>query len=108
YRQAREELAALGHATTISYLAEMCGAVLEQTGLLPHANPGVMSADEIALLRKVTASQGIMLESASPRLCKRGQVHFGSPDKHPAVRLQTIRLAGEAGVPFTSGILIGI
>jgi FO synthase len=108
YRQAREELAALGHATTISYLVEMCQAVLDETGLLPHANPGVMDAADIALLRKVTVSQGVMLENVSPRLCERGQVHFGSPDKHPAVRLDTIRLAGEARVPFTSGILIGI
>jgi FO synthase len=108
YRQAREELAALGHGTTISYLAEMCQTALDETGLLPHANPGVMDAADIALLRKVTASQGIMLENVSPRLCERGGVHFGSPDKHPAVRLETIRLAGEARVPFTSGILIGI
>ena len=108
YRQAREELAIFGHATTISYLEEMCRAVLEETGLLPHANPGVMNAEEIERLRKVTVSQGIMLENVSPRLCARGQVHFGSPDKHPQVRLETIRLAGEARVPFTTGILIGI
>ncbi len=108
YRQAREELETLGHATTISYLAEMCRAVLEETGLLPHANPGVMTADEIALLRTVSVSQGIMLESISERLCERGGPHFGSPDKHPGVRLETIRLAGEQRVPFTSGILIGI
>lgn len=108
YRQAREELAELGHATTLSYLAEMCRAVLEETGLLPHANPGVMNAGDIAKLRKVTVSQGLMLENASPRLCERGQAHFGSPDKHPYIRLETIRLAGEARVPFTSGILIGI
>jgi FO synthase len=108
YRQAREELAALGYPTTISYLAEMCRAVLDETGLLPHANPGVMNADEVALLRTVTVSQGIMLENVSSRLCRRGEVHFGSPDKQPAVRLETIRLAGEARVPFTSGILIGI
>jgi FO synthase len=108
YRQAREELAALGHATTLSYLAEMCRAVIEETGLLPHANPGVMMADDVAMLRAVTVSQGIMLENISPRLYARGGVHFGSPDKDPAVRLETIRLAGEARVPFTSGILIGI
>ncbi|HTT81947.1 MAG TPA: 5-amino-6-(D-ribitylamino)uracil--L-tyrosine 4-hydroxyphenyl transferase CofH [Rhizomicrobium sp.] len=108
YRQARDELAGLGHATTISYLAEMCRAVIEETGLLPHANPGVMTADDIAQLRGVTVSQGIMLENVSPRLFARGGVHFGSPDKDPAVRLATIRLAGEARVPFTSGILIGI
>jgi FO synthase len=108
YRQAREELATLGHSTTLSYLAEMCGAVIEETGLLPHANPGIMQAEDLARLRRVTISQGIMLENVSPRLAKRGGVHFGSPDKDPAVRLETIRLAGEARVPFTSGILIGI
>jgi FO synthase len=108
YSAAREALAALGHQTTISYLTAMCGLVLRETGLLPHANPGVMTREEIAGLREVTASQGIMLESTSERLCERGGVHFGSPDKHPAVRLETIRLAGELKVPFTTGILIGI
>ncbi len=108
YRQAREELDAMGYATTIEYLAAMCELVRKETGLLPHANPGVMTRDEIALLRRSCASQGIMLESASERLCERGGAHFGSPDKHPAVRLETIRLAGELAVPFTTGILIGI
>ncbi|MET0671060.1 MAG: 7,8-didemethyl-8-hydroxy-5-deazariboflavin synthase CofG, partial [Xanthobacteraceae bacterium] len=108
YAASRAELARLGHATTISYLAQAARAVFEQTGLLPHVNPGVLNADEIAALRKVSVSQGIMLESVSRRLCKRGGPHFGSPDKDPAVRLQTIRLAGEQGVPLTTGILIGI
>ncbi|MFM9972752.1 MAG: 5-amino-6-(D-ribitylamino)uracil--L-tyrosine 4-hydroxyphenyl transferase CofH [Burkholderiales bacterium] len=108
YRQAREELDALGYATTIEYLAAMCELVRKETGLLPHANPGVMNREEIALLRGSCASQGIMLESASARLCQRGGPHFGSPDKHPSVRLETIRLAGELAVPFTTGILIGI
>ena len=108
YRAAREVLEALGHETTISYLKAMCALVLRETGLLPHANPGVMTRQEIAGLRDVTASQGIMLESTSERLCEKGQVHYGSPDKHPAVRLETIRLAGELRVPFTTGILIGI
>lgn len=108
YRQAREELESLGHPTTLSYLAEMCRVVIEETGLLPHANPGVMASEDIARLREVTASQGLMLESISPRLCERGEVHFGSPDKHPDVRLETVRLAGQARVPFTTGILIGI
>jgi FO synthase len=76
--------------------------------LLPHANPGVMTREEIAGLREVTASQGIMLESTSERLCRQGGVHYGSPDKAPAVRLETLRLAGELKVPFTTGILIGI
>ncbi|HYC14637.1 MAG TPA: 5-amino-6-(D-ribitylamino)uracil--L-tyrosine 4-hydroxyphenyl transferase CofH, partial [Stellaceae bacterium] len=82
--------------------------VLRETGLLPHLNPGVMSREEIEKMRQVSVSQGIMLESASERLALKGGPHFGSPDKLPAVRLATIRAAGEAGVPFTSGILIGI
>ena len=108
YRAAREELEALGCETTIEYLARMAQLVLDETGLLPHANPGVMSAEELALLRGVSASQGIMLETASSRLSERGGPHFGSPDKLPAVRLETLRLAGEQRIPFTSGILIGI
>jgi FO synthase len=108
YQAARDALAALGYATTIEYLTAMCGLVLRETGLLPHANPGVMTREEISGLRAVTASQGIMLESTSERLCEKGGVHYGSPDKHPAVRLETIRLAGELKVPFTTGILIGI
>src|SRR6201991_132675 len=108
YRAAREALDALGHETTISYLREMCALVLKETSLLPHVNPGVMTREEIASLREVSASQGIMLESSSERLCQQGGVHYGSPDKHPAVRLETIRLAGELKVPFTTGILIGI
>ncbi|MCC6382497.1 MAG: 5-amino-6-(D-ribitylamino)uracil--L-tyrosine 4-hydroxyphenyl transferase CofH [Dehalococcoidia bacterium] len=108
YKVARRELAELGHETTISYLMEMATAVFAETGLLPHANPGVMTGAEIAALREVSISQGIMLESASARLLAKGQVHYGSPDKDPAARLETIRLAGELAVPFTSGILIGI
>ena len=108
YRAAREALDALGHKTTIDYLQAMCALVLRETGLLPHANPGIMSRSEIAGLRTVTASQGIMLESLSARLCEPGGVHYGSPDKRPEVRLETLRLAGELRVPFTTGILIGI
>ena len=108
YRAAREELARLGHQTTLSYLAAAAGAVFEETGLLPHVNPGLLDASDIAVLRRVSVSQGIMLESAAERLCKRGGPHHGSPDKRPAARLETIRLAGEADVPFTSGVLIGI
>lgn len=108
YRVARDELAALGHETTISYLAEMAGLVLAETGLLPHLNPGVMTADDIEMLRPVSASMGLMLEGTSPALSAKGGPHFGSPDKDPARRLETIRLAGEARVPFTTGILIGI
>ena len=108
YPAARRELDRLGHATTISYLAEAARLVLEKTGLLPHANPGCMDAAELSALRRVTVSQGIMLESASARLCEPGGPHHGSPDKHPAVRLETIRMAGELRIPFTTGILIGI
>jgi FO synthase len=108
YKVAKRELAELGHETTISYLAEMAELVLKETGLLPHANPGVMTREELAALRRVSVSQGIMLESASERLLGKGHVHFGSPDKHPAVRLETMRQAGELAIPFTSGILIGI
>jgi FO synthase len=108
YRESREELARLGHPSTISYLREMCALVLRETNLLPHVNPGVMSTEEVASLRAVSVSQGIMLESSSERLCARGGPHFGSPDKSPSVRLGVIEAAGAARVPFTSGILIGI
>ena len=108
YRAAREALDALGYETTIEYLRAMCALVLCETGLLPHANPGIMSRSEIACLRTVSASQGIMLESLSARLCEPGGVHYGSPDKRPEARLETVRLAGELRVPFTTGILIGI
>ena len=108
YRAARAELARLGHDSTIAYLAAMAALVLRETGLLPHVNPGVMSADEIARLRPVSVSQGLMLESTAERLGRRGGPHFGSPDKVPAARLATIGAAGAAAVPFTSGILIGI
>jgi len=108
YKVARRELNEMGYASTIAYLTAMAGLVYRETGLLPHANPGVMTRDEIAALREVTISQGIMLESVSGRLHEKGQVHYGSPDKHPAPRLQTMRDAGDLQVPFTSGILIGI
>jgi FO synthase len=108
YRAARDALAGLGYETTIDYLQAMCALVLRETGLLPHANPGVMSPSEMAGLRTVSASQGVMLESLSARLCEPGGVHYGSPDKRPEARLETLRLAGELRVPFTTGILIGI
>jgi len=108
YRAAREALARLGHDTTLSYLAAMAELVLRETGLLPHLNPGAMTRADIERLRQVSVSQGIMLESAAERLRRRGGPHFGSPDKDPALRLETIAAAGEAAVPFTSGILIGI
>jgi FO synthase len=108
YRTAADELARLGHASTLSYLAEAARAALEQTGLLPHLNPGHLTPADLAALRTVSVSQGLMLESSSARLCQRGGPHHGSPDKNPRTRLASIRAAGEAAVPFTSGILIGI
>jgi FO synthase len=108
FAASRDALAELGHQTTLSYVFEAAKAVLKETGLLPHINAGVMGADDIAMLRGVSVSQGLMLESISERLLEKGQAHYGSPDKIPAKRLETIRLAGEQRVPFTSGVLIGI
>ena len=108
YRAAREELAALGCETTVEYLTRCARLVHEETGLLPHVNPGVLSRDELAALREVSVSMGLMLETASDRLSERGGPHFGSPDKVPARRLETIAFAGELAIPFTTGILIGI
>lgn len=108
FAAARQELERLGHASTISYLVEVARAVRDETGLLPHINAGVMSREEMAALRSVSASQGLMLESVSDRLCAKGGAHYRSPDKLPSVRLDTIRLAGELSIPFTTGILIGI
>ena len=108
YRASADELKQLGHDSTISYLAEIAALVLKETGLLPHLNAGVMTAAELADLRGVSVSQGLMLETASERLGQRGGPHHGSPDKLPAARLATIRAAGETAIPFTSGILIGI
>jgi 7,8-didemethyl-8-hydroxy-5-deazariboflavin synthase CofG subunit len=101
-------LAAHGYASTVEYLAAMCRLVLDETGLLPHANPGALGTDDVALLRDVNVSMGIMLESTSERLLGRGQAHWASPDKVPAVRLATLRAAGEQRVAFTTGLLIGI
>ncbi|MEM1154646.1 MAG: 7,8-didemethyl-8-hydroxy-5-deazariboflavin synthase CofG, partial [Pseudomonadota bacterium] len=108
YSAARHALEELGFPTTLSYLRHVASRVLDETGLLPHINAGCMTASEIADLRQVSASMGIMLESASSRLCEKGMPHYGSPDKDPAIRLETMELAGRAAVPFTSGILIGI
>ena len=108
YRAARESLAALGFKTTIDYVIEVARRVLVETGLLPHINAGNLTRDEMLALRDVSASMGIMLESASTRLCEKGMPHYGSPDKDPITRLATLDLAGELRVPFTSGILIGI
>ncbi|MDQ2911003.1 MAG: 5-amino-6-(D-ribitylamino)uracil--L-tyrosine 4-hydroxyphenyl transferase CofH, partial [Actinomycetota bacterium] len=108
YRAAREELRELGCETTLEYLARCARLVLEETGLLPHLNPGVLTDEDVCALREVSVSQGLMLESLSERLCERGGPHFGSPDKRPARRLETLEAAGREQVPFTTGILIGI
>ncbi len=108
YRVAREALTEMGFATTLDYVAAVAKRIVTETNVLPHINAGTMDAEEIDKLRGVSASMGIMLESASKRLCEKGQPHFGSPDKEPAIRLHTMQLAGAAKVPFTSGILIGI
>jgi FO synthase len=108
YTAARTALNDLGAMTTLEYLERIAQRVFDETGLLPHLNPGVMGAVDLARLRPVSASMGLMLESASDRLCERGGPHFGSPDKRPEQRLATLRAAGELAIPMTTGLLIGI
>ncbi len=108
YPAARRALASLGFATTLEYLEHAAREVFARTGLLPHLNPGVMTAEDLRRLRTVSVSMGLMLETASARLAERGGPHFGSPDKSPAVRLATLRAAGELAIPMTTGLLIGI
>ena len=108
YDFVRDDLRRFGHETTISYLRDMCELVLSETGLLPHANPGIMSREEVASLRECNVSMGLMLETTSERLHEKGQAHFNCPGKIPELRLQTMRDAGELGVAFTTGLLIGI
>ena len=106
---AREWLAERGYASTLEYVGDMARRILAETGLLPHLNPGVMSYDELAALKPVGPSMGMMLETTSRRLYEdRGEAHFGSPDKDPAVRLQVLEDAGRLAIPFTSGLLLGI
>jgi len=108
YRDARAELDELGFASTLDYLEVAARTVFERTGLLPHLNPGVMSAEELARLSRVSASIGLMLESTSDRLCGKGMPHWRSPDKVPARRIEALRSAGELSIPTTTGLLIGI
>jgi FO synthase len=108
YEHARDWLSARGYASTLDYVRALAIQVIERTGLLPHLNPGVMSYAELARLKHVSGSMGMMLETSSDRLSARGGPHFGSPDKVPAVRLRTIGDAGRLAVPFTSGVLVGI
>ena len=108
YAEAGGWLNAHGHRTTLSYLSEMCQRVFDETDLLPHGNPGTMSRRELQALQPTNPSVGIMLESSSPRLYEPGGPHEFAPSKRPRVRLRTMELAGELGIPFTTGILIGI
>jgi FO synthase len=108
YKAARSALDAANATSTLDYLERMAKLVIQETGLLPHLNPGVLEAADLQRLRPVSVSMGLMLESAAERLCQRGGPHFGSPDKLPARRLATLRAAGELHVPMTTGLLIGI
>jgi FO synthase len=108
YQAARDALNEMGFASTLKYVGAMAELVLRETGLLPHLNPGVLSRDDYRELREVSASMGIMLESSARRLSEKGGPHYGSPDKDPERRLESIAFAGEIQVPLTSGILIGI
>ena len=104
----REFLRRMGHRTTLDYLHAVSALVLKETGLLPHANPGLMGERDLRRLREVNVSMGIMLESTSTRLLAAGAAHDRAPDKVPSRRLKTIALAGQLAIPFTTGILIGI
>src|ERR1700722_15758779 len=104
----RETLRLLGYKSTLHYLEAMCELVLRETSLLPHPNPGLLSAEWIARLAEVSPSMGLMLETTSSDLLARGSAHDGAPDKVPAKRLRTIEEAGKQKVPFTTGLLIGI
>lgn len=106
--KARIHLQQLGYPTIIEYLRDMCEMVISKTRLLPHSNPGVVSNEDLAILRDVNASMGLMLESSSKRLSQRGGAHEHSPGKNPEVRLRSIEAAGQLKIPFTTGILIGI
>jgi FO synthase len=108
FPDAKDFLKALGFDRTLEYLAAMCELVLEETGLLPHSNPGLMPLDDLRRLRETNVSVGLMLETASVRLSRRNGPHWRAPDKVPALRLRTIELAGQLCMAFTTGILIGI
>lgn len=107
FPQYRETLAGFGHDSTAGYVRQACEQALDR-GLLPHTNAGVLTYDEMKMLKPVNASLGLMLENVSPRFSWRGMPHFSAPDKDPAVRLRMLREAGELSIPFTTGILIGI
>src|ERR687895_2069770 len=108
YPVARAWLEERGYRSTLDYLRAVAVRVIEETGLLPHLNPGVMSYEDVARLKHVSASMGLMLEQSTDRLLDKGMPHHGSPDKVPAVRLRTIEDAGRLAMPFTTTILVGI
>ena len=108
YAEAASALQKLGYKTTNEYLRDMCALVLQETNLLPHVNAGTLTDREIAMLKPVSASMGMMLETVSRRLTRKGMPHHACPDKTPVQRLRTLERAGERGVPFTTGLLIGI
>jgi FO synthase len=108
FPEAAEELRRMGYRRTLEYLADMCEMVLDATGLLPHSNPGVMDREDLVRLKNSNVSMGLMLESTSNRLMRKGEAHWNAPDKVPVLRLRTIEEAGRQGIPFTTGILIGI
>jgi FO synthase len=108
YPAARAWLEARGYRTTLEYLRAAAVQVIEETGLIPHLNPGVLTWSDLSTLKQVAGSMGIMLESSSPRLLTRGHAHWNSPDKDPAVRLRMLEDAGRLSIPFTSGVLVGI
>ncbi|MEM6309091.1 MAG: 7,8-didemethyl-8-hydroxy-5-deazariboflavin synthase CofG [Pseudomonadota bacterium] len=108
YEKAKVALEHLGYQRMTDYLADMCALVLSETSLLPHVNAGTLTDEEIDALRPVSASMGMMLETVSRRLTRRGQPHYACPDKVPLQRLRTLERAGEKKVPFTTGLLIGI
>ena len=107
FRSYRSTLQVLGHTSTIGYVAQACAIAIEE-GLLPHTNAGLMTREEMAALKPLNVSMGLMLENVSPRLQQKGEVHYNAPDKDPARRLEMMRHAGELGIPFTTGILLGI
>ena len=108
YKAARNALSELGYSTTNEYLAACAQAVLDHTSLIPHLNPGCLTPQELTMLKPLSGSMGLMVESLSEELMKKGQAHHGSPDKDPVFRLQTLEEAGKQNIPFTTGILIGI
>lgn len=108
YPEARTWLRSHGYESTLEYLAAMCSLVLRETRLYPHSNPGTLTRSEMLALKEVNASLGLMLESASSRLCQPGGPHERAPSKDPALRLETLEIAGQLKIPFTTGLLIGI